>query len=169
MNRRLPRADIDQRDAEIITAFLDDHAKVEDLQASFEMSDSAVRSVLRKKLPRIADDLPPTTSPVTYKFQAELAREIPREHLLKALQAVRLENGSSLESLILNEAGVESDVWRFFWDYAISQNSNYSISDVILIQPDASRGVITRLRTYANGWGEHHISLINFTLGVKRA
>jgi|688.fasta_scaffold167661_3 hypothetical protein len=169
MSRRLSRQEIEQRDGEILTAFLDDHAKVEDLQASFSMSDSAVRSVLRKKLPWVADWLPPTGSPVTYKFQQELARDVPGKALHDSLEAVQLLNGSSLESLILNEAGVESDVWRFLWDCAVRQDPEYSIRDLIRCQPEASRGVITRLRTYANGWGEHHISLINMVLGMKDA
>ena len=132
MSRRLSNQEIEQRDSEILTAFLDDHAKVEDLQASFSMSDAAVRSVLRKKLPWVADWLPPTGSPITYKFQKELARDIPAKALHDSLEAVHLLNGSSLESLILNEAGVESDVWRFLWESALRRESKYSIRDLIL-------------------------------------
>jgi len=164
MSRRLSHLEIEQRDKDILTAFLDDHAKVEDLQASFSMSDSAVRSVLRKKLPWVADWLPPTGSPITYKFQKELARDVPGRALRDSLEAVHLLDGSSLESLILNEAGVESEVWRFLWDLAIRQESKYSVRDLILCQPEASTSVINRLRTYANGWGEHHVSLIRMVL-----
>jgi hypothetical protein len=167
MSRRLSSQEIEKRDSEILTAFLDDHAKVEDLQASFTLSDATVRKILRKKLPWVAEWLPPTGSPITYKFQKELARDVPAKALQNSLEAVHLLDGNSLESLILNEAGVESDVWRFLWDLAMRQEHSYSIRDLILCQPEASRAVITRLRTYANGWGEHHISLIKMVLDIE--
>jgi len=55
-------------------------------------------------------------------------------------------------------------LWGFLWDLAIRQESKYSVRDLILCQPEASTSVINRLRTYANGWGEHHVSLIRMVL-----